>query len=393
MITIHLRIHQGGTYPRTSLPPAAGLLLGLAVAFGGPACQQPDREPGRPIHSVWESPPAESPAARAETPPAPEPVGGPATQPGAAPDVIVGTPGGRPIASVNGEPIDRTALVDALLESHGLDMLEKLIVTAALRQKAQAAGIAITNADVQAEYDDALRRISAPLDPLTELATRPATEPPPFDRTAAEGVLNEFLVSKNISRSEFMMRMQQNAYLRKLADREVKVDDAQLPEEYRRAYGEKVQVRCIQVGSPEAMKRVRAALDEKKDFELVARQMSENRVVAARGGLLPPFTRYDDVPRLLRDAAFALQPGQVSTTIHENNLFFVLKLEKRFPPSEVGVENVKDDLRRRIKDRLVRERMDTLAGEVFRAAAIEINDAALREAFRKRYPDARPGGR
>jgi foldase protein PrsA len=358
-----------------------------ALCLGAWGCQQQEREPAQPLRAAWETPaPAPAPVANA-----------PASRPTIAPGTAVATapvaPVNETIATVNGEPIQYSALVDALVEAHGLDMIEKFIVTTALRQRANALGITITDADVQDEYDDALRRITAPLEGIGAAMTRPSgTGAASFDKAAAEKVLDEFLTTKNIARSEFLVRMRQNAYLRKIAEHEVKVDDSQLPDEYKRAYGEKVQVRCIQLSSREAADRARAALETGKDFELVARQMGENRVVAARGGLLPPFTRFDDVPRLFRDAAFALQPGQMSATIHENNMFYILRLERRFPPSDVGIENVKDDLRARIKDRLVRERMDTLAGELFRAAAVQINDPSLRDAFRKRYPETRPSG-
>lgn len=357
--------------------------LALLAAVG---CQGPGAEKAEPLNVVWESP-ASSAEPAAPTRNAPTVVNAAASRPAGVPASAPAAPAEAAIATVNGEAIRRSAFLDALIEAHGVDMLEKFIMTAALRQKAAALGLAVSETDVQAEYDDALRRITAPFD----APPSPDSRPVDFDRAAAERVLEEFLVAKNIARSEFNMRMRQNAYLRKIAEREVKVDDALLPDEYKRAYGEKVQVRCIQVSTPEAVKRVRAALDEGKDFELVARQMSENRVVAARGGMLPPFTRFDDVPRLLRDAAFALEPGQVSATIHENNQFFILRLERRFPPSEVGIENVRDELRARIRDRLVRQRMDLLAGEVFRDAAVRIHDPALRDAFRKRYPETRPG--
>jgi len=365
----------------------ASLLMTSSAMLATFGCQSPERERTEPLHAVWESPPAGVEAAAPARNPPPV-VNVPASRPIVVPASAPAGPADDPIATVNGERIMRSAFVDAVIEAHGVDTLEKFILTAALRQKAATMGLTISEADVQAEYDDALRRITAPFDASPPSDSRPAD----FDRAAAEKVLEEFLVTKNIARSEFHMRMRQNAYLRKIAEREVKVDDSLLPDEYERAYGEKVQVRCIQVSSPEAAKRARAALDEGKDFELVARQMSENRVVAARGGLLPPFTRFDDVPRLLRDAAFALRPGQVSATIHENNQFFILRQERRFPPREVGIENVKDELRARIRARLVRQRMDLLAGEVFRGAAVQIHDPALREAFRKRYPDVRAGG-
>jgi peptidyl-prolyl cis-trans isomerase D len=139
----------------------------------------------------------------------------------------------------------------------------------------------------------------------------------------------------------------------------------------------------------ESVRKARAALDAGKDFELVARTMSENPVTAANGGLLPPFSRFDDVPKLLRDAAFALPPGQISSTLHENDAYYILRVEQKFPPSSVGIDNVKDELRKRIKDRLVRRRMNEMAGEVFRATDIGIQDEKLRQAFREKYPEAR----
>ena len=357
---------------------AAALAL---TAWAG--CQAPDRAPAEPLQSIWERPTAEKPP----VPAARENTGPPTT----APAAVSPAGDGAAIARVNGESIARSTLLDVLLESHGVDLLEKLIVTATLRQQAGKLGIRISESDIRWEHDDALRRIVTPLTTLGGTTTMPGAGD--FDREAAERTLDEFLAAKNISRAEFRMRMEQNAYLRKLAEREVRVEDSLLADEYRRVYGEKVQARCIQLSSPDAVKRVRAALEEGKDFELLARTMSENRFLAAQGGLLPPFTRYDDVPKLLRDAAFALKPGEISSTIHENNTFYILRIERRFPPSQVGVENVKDDLRRRIRDRLVRRRMDEMAGELFRAAAIEIDDPSLREAFRQRYPDINVGGR
>lgn len=343
----------------------------MAVVVSG--CGQSQRAEPAPIAEVWQAPPPSG----ANTPPGPT-----TTTSAPSPDVTSPRGSGPIVATVNGDPIHESQLVDALVASHGADLLEKLVLLAALRQRANSLGIGITEADVAFEHDDALRRIAAPLSPAG------TTE---FDRKAAEAMLDQFLTAKNLSRAEFRLRMQQNAYLRKLAERDVKVDDRELPQEYERAYGEKVQVRCIQVASPESARKVGAALTEGKDFELVARQMNENAYLAANGGALPPFTRYDDVPKLLRDAAFALQVGQVSSPIHENNAFFVIRLEKRFPPSNVGVDNVKDDLRKRIRDRRVRERMDELARDLFQAADIRIGNSELLREFRRRYPDAQIG--
>lgn len=347
--------------------------FGMVIA----GCQQPDNRPAKPITTAWESPPAQEapkdawqpPVTPAEQPPATPTA---STQPDAAP-----APDDSPIARVGDEPISRSMFFNTLVETHGVDLLEKYVLLAVLKQKAAAAGIVVSDDDVEAEYLDALKRIAAPM------AT---DDKSPFDRAGAERLLNDFLVAKNISRIEFRLRMRQNAYLRKLSEREVSVDDKDLPTEYQRTYGERVKIRCIQMSNPEAVRRVRAALDEGKDFELVARTMSENPVTAANGGLLPPFSRFDDIPKLMRDAAFALQPGQVSTVIQEDQGYCIIRVEAKYPPSQVGVENVKDELRRRIQDRLVRQRMEKMAGELFNSANVEIEDATLRSAYRERYP-------
>lgn len=350
-----------------------------ALAVSLSACEQPERQVATPIHAAWESPAPRPAPPKEEWQP---PVDAPASRP--VPAVAASAPADRSVddvvATVGGEAIARGALLDALVESHGVDLLEKFVLLAALKQKGAAAGITITEEDVEAEYLDALQRIAEPVQAGASSA---------FDRAGAERLLNDFLLAKNISRFEFRLRMRQNAYLRKLADREVVVDERELPAEYQRAYGERVKVRCIQMTSPESAQKVREALEAGKDFELVARTMSENPVTAANGGLLPPFSRFDDVPKLLRDTAFALPPGQVSPTIRENDAFYIIRVEQRFAPSQVGMENVKDELRRRIRDRLVRRRMDEMAGQVFRAAAVEIRDGRLRDAFRERFPDAR----
>ena len=115
--------------------------------------------------------------------------------------------------------------------------------------------------------------------------------------------------------------------------------------------------------------------------------MSENEFSAARGGQVSPFTRNDPgIPPLIRETAFGLKEGEVSTAIHEQNVYHVIKLEHRFPASEVGYENVnKDTLRRSLTDRLTRVRQDVLEGELFQSAAVDIRDPALRAAFAQKH--------
>ena len=174
-----------------------------------------------------------------------------------------------------------------------------------------------------------------------------------LDPREAQRLLDDFLAAKNVSRSEWDSRMEQKAYLRKIAEAEVAkttITDDMLRNEYEQDYGEKVQIRHIQVGSLAAAARVRALLAANKDFELVARQMSENQLTSAQGGLARPFTRNDPgVTPLLREAAFKLKTGEISEAIRDGNVYHIIRVERRFPASDVGFDNAdRDELRRKL---------------------------------------------
>lgn len=352
---------------------AAGLLaLVSAVATAG--CARPAQPAGTPVEQAWENqvvPPARDPATAVA---ADSPV---TTGPADAADLVEAD---GIVAVVNGTPIARRRMVRMLVEGHGLALLQQMILLAAAQQKAAELNLQVTAADVAAAHEDALRRISMPI----------AAQAAPLDRPAAERLLDEFLAAKNISRGEWDLRMQQRAYLRKLAEAEIEkvaLTDVMLREEYLLTYGERVQVRHIQVPSLAAVDRVRAALTEGRDFAAVARELSENQVTGANGGLMPPFTRNDTaVPPLLREAAFALRAGEPSAPVQVDSWFHILKLERRFPASEVKYENAdREALRRRLTDRLVRQRQETLEEELFRAATVDIRDETLRKQFAERF--------
>jgi len=269
-------------------------------------------------------------------------------------------------------------MTDELLHTHGIALLEQLVLLTAVRQKASDMSLTVTRTDIQAAYDDALRRLAMPVGNPDDR---------PLDRPAAERLLDEFLIAKNISRSEWNRRMEQQAYLRKIAAAEVAkmdVTDTMLKQEYALAYGERVQIRHIQVSSLSAAAQVHDQLAASRPFELVARELSENQVTAAHSGLMPPFTKNDPaVTPLIRETAFGMQVGQVSQAINENNWYHIIRLERCWPASGIAFEHIdKEALRNRLSDRLIRQRQTELEGELFSAAVVDIRDEELDRLFR-----------
>jgi len=277
---------------------------------------------------------------------------------------------------VNGRPVAAAQLVDLLLRSHGPGLLEQLVALYAAEDLAAKKSLSITDADVDKELDLALRRLVNPL---------AAATPKSFDRAEAERVLETVLNERNISRDEFFLPLRRNAYLRKVAQADLAITDAQLHDEYDRRFGERVRVRHIQLASSTEASRLQERLAAGETFAELASRYSANSASAKEGGLLDPLSASDDaIPENLRRAAFALQPGQISGVVRVGEWYHVLKLEERIAPQQPEFATVREELVRSVRDRLTETRMRELYEQTLTAAAVEVQDPVLREAYDRR---------
>lgn len=341
-------------------------LLGLLVVVGLAGCMQ-ERSSGRSVSDAWESP--QSP--RSDDPLASD------SSPLDSESMDTGV-GPLPIATVNGKPITRDRFLDLLIRAHGMSVLGQLIALEVTRQAAEAQGISITPDNIRAEYDKTLEQISSPVR---------TTSQPAMDKQARERILTRMLGRRGLSRDEFNLAMERNAYLRKLAEKQIKVDERALREHYEKMYGERVQIRHIQLSNWRDVSKVLQLLKGGSDFAEIARVHSQNVMTASDGGLLPPFSRdQDDVPPLLREAAFKLQLGQVSSPLKIDEDYHVIMPVKRFPKSSVKFEHVKEVVRMKLIDQLLPEVMDQLERELVEQARkrIVITHPELRRQFQDR---------
>lgn len=271
---------------------------------------------------------------------------------------------------VNGAPIDRSRIVNLAMEARGLEAMQQLIMLELVRAESQKRGANVTQADVDREFRDALARI----------ARESGAE---MSEEHQQQALDTMLEEKGISRAEFMISMERNAHLRKMVNAALQIDEPTLREEFARTRGEKVRVRHIQIPANE-LRTLDEALEALKteDFAAVARRLSRNAETREKGGELPPFT-FDDaqLPAALREAAFALRPGQVSPPVRTENFFHILKLEERIPAAGVRFEDVRADVERSLRERVVPGEMNKLASELFRKADIRVIDGRLREKY------------
>jgi parvulin-like peptidyl-prolyl isomerase len=282
---------------------------------------------------------------------------------------------GDALVIVNGKPIARQQVVEMLMQTHGLQVMQQLIALELAQQETRRRGLEVTAADVQEQTRRAVEEI-APSHDAAGVALGDAEK-----RQALELVLRQ----KGLTMPEFTVAMERNAHLRKAVEQEFRVDEPTLREEFARTYGEKVEVRHIQVHANDtrALQEALDLLARGADFSEVARRISVNPETAARGGgLMEPFTFTDQtLPAVLREVAFRLAPGAVSTPTQVESMIHILKLERRIPPTEARFEDVRAKVEARLRERVLRQRMNELMLKIFEEAKIRVLDPNLKREF------------
>jgi parvulin-like peptidyl-prolyl isomerase len=295
---------------------------------------------------------------------------------------------GDAVAYVNGKPIARETLIEKLIEARGLELLQQMILLRLAKQEAQELDIRVTNADIREEIDRAL----ANMVPAEE-----TTDPAKLAQQRDEA-LQKVLEERNISRVEFEIGMERNAYLRAIVARQFSVDEATLREEFARTHGTRVLVRHIQIPkrSTGLVNEVQSRLKRGDDFADVARELSENPETAPLGGRLAPFAfNADDrvIPAVMREAAFALKPGEVSNLLDVGYAYQIIKVEQRIPPENVRFEDVRDQVLAQMRERVIPDLMAEALTELYDRARIKILDSELRREYRKMLLESEARGR
>ncbi len=342
------------------------LLCTIALLLCIPGCQSPQREAPRTVSSAWQEPPSQ---------PAEVPASSSLVPPQLATSSVASDSGS--IAIVNGVPVSRESFVSALIEAHGLPQLEQLVALEVSTQAAERAGFVVSQSDIEDEYFRSLDRLLGDEDKSKSKALR---------SEAGEALLKEVLASRNLSHGTYMLIMERNACLRKLALRNVRLEDDAVRVQYSRMYGERVQVRHIQVLQRSELDKVVAEHASGVDFPTLAVKYSANRDSAERLGMLEPFSADDpEVPRLLRKAAFDMSVGDPAKPVFADGWYHFMKLERKIPASEVTFEEVRSDVEDKLRDRLLDVEMQRLYASLMREADIQVMEPGLQERFYERY--------
>ncbi len=281
---------------------------------------------------------------------------------------------GDAVVLVNGRPITKAQMVDLLMEARGLEIMQQLIVLELAKEETRRLKIRVSTDDVQREFERALTKIAPPVDAKGQA----------LSAEEKQKSLEMLLQQKGVTLTEFKIGMERNAHLRKVVEHGFRVDDATLREEFARVYGEKVEVRHIQIGDVTGLHEALNRLEKGTDFGDVARAVSQNTDTAPSGGLLAPFAFNDEVVApVLREAAFSMKPGEVSKPIRVGTWWHILKLERRLPAPDVRFEDVREQVEQSLRDHAVPEQMNRLIMDLFEKADVKVLDGALKQKYEK----------
>ena len=107
-----------------------------------------------------------------------------------------------------------------------------------------------------------------------------------------------------------------------------------------------------------------------EDFAELAREHSEDVGSKGKGGALQVFARGQMVPAF-EEAAFALQPGEVSDVVETPFGFHIVKLDQRLPSEEVPLDAVMKQVKEHIRRERQQRAMQALVAGLRAKAKIE----------------------
>jgi parvulin-like peptidyl-prolyl isomerase len=314
--------------------------------------------------------------------------------------MMLQTRGEEPIARMPGLNISREQFLAPLIEGHGLTVLLNVAQLELAKQNASRRGLALTEDDLRQERQRTLQQAFGEMDAKIQQQVDAAVAR--NDQAAAEKLraqlkidheqmLQQLLAQQRVTRPEFEIVLRTNAYLRKIAESEIKeISDDLLRKRFETEYGATVRVRHIQGGNVAELQAARTRLNAGEPFEKVAREASRNARTGALGGELPRFgLATTNIPDNFKEAAFALKEGDVSEIVECEGVYHLIKLEQKFAPRAVKFENVKESLREKVREQLVQGIVLKFRDDLAQQARehLKIEDPVMNEQFARRLQE------
>ncbi|MBL7221954.1 MAG: peptidyl-prolyl cis-trans isomerase [Phycisphaerae bacterium] len=304
--------------------------------------------------------------------PLPDPPSAPTTQPvnvaNDNPAPTTRSASGEVMAVVNGKIITMDQLHTILVDGYGLAISQDILRGEIVRQAASSKGITVSDKEVSDEHERAMR--------LTFSMANSDAE--------RQQMLNQLLMSRNVTYSTWRLIMRRNALLRKMIGTDFEVPDAAVRAAFDKRHGRMVVVSHIETKSHVAAKLVKS-LAATRNFAVLAKEYSVNPT-GRTGGTLPPIGKdTKQVSPALKQVALAMTKiGEISDPVQVASRFHILKLEKIIEPKKVKYTDDKDKIAAELKEQMIRSAGNRLLEKLSEAADVKFINPSLKTQLQQR---------
>ncbi len=213
------------------------------------------------------------------------------------------------VATVNGESIRASELIQATYNWFAATAIEELILERVIEQEARAQGVSVADSEVEARY-------------LQQLQVAEAQVPPGMS-------LDDFLKRNQFPPSRLFARIRTQMLVEKLVERQVSLDDfVEYSQIVIRIQGNTPEQQ--EENAPAAEAKAREAYEKIQqglDFAEAVKEYSEDPFSKDRGGKLNWQNKNFIVPDL-RSKLEMLQPGQVSEPFRSMGGWMIIRKER-----------------------------------------------------------------
>jgi len=267
-------------------------------------------------------------------------------------NVSKGNVGEEAVATVDGDKITANEVYQLMLKTVGTQAVDQLIFEKLLDQEAAKNNIAVSQADIDAEYD----KIKASF--------------------PDEDTFNLQLMYAGLTEQALKDQMKPQLLLTKLIEPSIEVTDEELQTYYNENIGQfettptKVQASHILVDTQEEAEQLLEEIKGGADFAKLAEEHSKDPGSAAQGGDLGFFGRGEMVPAF-EESAFSLEVGGLSGVVASDYGYHIIKVTDKQEGVVAPFEEKKEVVREAVVAQKVQERSTTYIEELRTAAKIE----------------------
>ena len=251
---------------------------------------------------------------------------------------------GDVVATVNGDPIERNQLFQAMYEQGGQEALDQLITRKLIIQEAERLDLTVSEEELDLEIQSIIDES--------------------FQGNEEE--LQSVLEFYGISMESFRDDARLNLLVRKLATEQLEDTEEQARqffEENRFLFDqeEEIEARHILVESEAEADDILAQLEDGEDFAILAAEYSLDTSNKDQAGYLGFFGRGMMVPEF-EEAAFALEIGEISQPVETNFGFHIIELLDR----QDGTEAAYEDVEEQVREAMIEDRIPSIINELVR---------------------------